>query len=139
MNPRNGATVSMTGADVANRAAQAHSFLEAARLAVEFASELGTGASANVAASNAVPAGIAAADAICGKALQIRSNSANHADAIALLKRAHGGAAAANHLRALVAIKSAAAYEPLMVSSAKAADAIQHAERLVSAMEAMLG
>ena len=65
--------------------------------------------------------------------------SANHTDAIALLKRAHGGAAAANHLRALIAIKSAAAYEPMMVSAAKAAEAIQHAERLVVAMDAMLG
>ena len=56
-----------------------------------------------------------------------------------MLKRAHGGAAAANHLRALIAIKSAAAYEPMMVSAAKAAEAIQHAERLVVAMDAMLG
>lgn len=128
----------MSEPDVAARAAQAQSFLDAARLAIEFASELGEGPSANVAASNAVLAGIAAADAICGKALQLRSNSSNHAEAIALLRRAHGGDAAAIHLKALVAIKSAAAYEPRMVTAAKAGDAIQHADRLVAAMDAML-
>ena len=128
----------MSDADVAARAAQARSFLEAARMAMEFASELGDGPSANVATSNAVLAGIAAADAICGKALQLRSNSSNHAEAIALLRRAYGGDTAANHLKALVAIKSTAAYEPRMVTAAKSAEALQHADRLVVAMDKML-
>lgn len=139
MSPRaSGASEPMSSTDIDNRAAQAHSFLEAARLAIEFSSELGHEPVANVAASNAVLAGIAAADAICGKALGIRSNSSNHGDAVAMLKRAHGGEAAANHLRALVAIKSAAGYEPRMVTAAKSADAVQHAERLVVAMDKML-
>jgi hypothetical protein len=140
MSPRasNGALRPMSISDIAGRASQAHSFLEAARLAVQFASELGEGAAANVAASNAVLAGIAAADAICGKALGVRSNSSNHADAVALIRRAHNGESAANQLKALVAIKSAAAYEPRMVTAAKALDAVQHAERLVAAMDAMV-
>ena len=128
----------MSGPDIAARASQAHSFLEAARLTVQFAAELGEDAAANVAASNAVLAGIAAADAICGKALGVRSSSTNHSDAVALIRRAHGGEAAANHLKALVALKNNAAYEPRMVTSAKSAEAIQHAERLVVAMETML-
>ncbi|MEQ1737473.1 MAG: hypothetical protein ABL886_13845, partial [Rhodoglobus sp.] len=60
----------MSASDVAARAAQARSFLQAARLTEEF-SDLGATAAANVAASNAVLAGIAAADAICGKALGV--------------------------------------------------------------------
>lgn len=128
----------MSAADTENRAAQAHSFLEAARLSVEFSAELGEVASANVAASNAVLAGIAAADAITGKALATRSNSSNHSDAVALLKRAHGGEAMSNHLRVLMATKSTAADEPRMVTASKAAEAIQHAARLVAAMDTML-
>ena len=42
------------------------------------------------------------------------------------------------HIIALVALKNNAAYEPRMVTSAKSAEAIQHAERLVAAMEMML-
>lgn len=68
----------MSALKVATRAAQAHSFLEAAKLTLEFSSDLGVDAAANVAASNAVLAGIAAEDAICGKALGVRSGSRNH-------------------------------------------------------------
>ncbi|MCY7412390.1 MAG: hypothetical protein LH471_05040 [Salinibacterium sp.] len=139
MNPRaSGGTKPMSSSDIVARATQAHSFLEAARLAVDSAAALGDEAVANVAASNAVYAGIAAADAICGKALAVRSTSFNHADAVALVRRAHEGEAAANHLRALISLRNNAAYEPRMVTAAKAADAIQHAERLVAAMDKML-
>jgi len=138
MTPRGSATTPMGRADVSARAAQARSFLEAARLTTEFADELGETASANVAASNAVLAGIAAADAICGMALGERSSSGNHSDAVALLKRAHGGAAASNQLKALIAIKSTAAYEPRMVTPTKAAEALRNAERLVMLMDEIL-
>lgn len=84
-------TAPMSPADVKNRAEQARSFLGIARLASTFPDDLGSDAAANAIASNAVLAGIAAADAICGKALQVRSSSANHGDAVPLLRRAHGG------------------------------------------------
>lgn len=128
----------MSGADIDNRASQAHSFFDTARLAEDFSAELGEQPAANVCASLAVLAGIAAADAICGKALGIRSNSSNHADAVAMVRRAYGGDSASGHLRALIAIKSSAAYEPRMVTAAKSSEAIQHAERLVAAMDKML-
>ncbi|CAN5447252.1 hypothetical protein BH10ACT7_BH10ACT7_04110 [soil metagenome] len=131
MNPRVGtATVAMSPSEVNGRAQQARDFLETAQLALEIGP--------NSAASNAVLAGIAAGDAICGKALGIRSHSGSHGDAVAIVRRAHGGESAANHLKALVALKSAAAYEPRMVTAAKASEAVQHAERLVVAMEKLL-
>jgi len=140
MSPRGSgaSTESMSAAHVTSRAALAHSLLDIARLASQFSDDVGAEAAANGIASNAVLAGIAAADAICGKALGFRSSSQSHGDAVAMLKRAHGGEAASNHLKALISVKSAAAYEPLIITSAKAAEALQHAERLVAAMDALL-
>lgn len=42
------------------------------------------------------------------------------------------------HIIALVALKNNAAYEPKMVTFAKSAETIQHAERLTVAMETLL-
>ncbi|MDO7883476.1 hypothetical protein [Antiquaquibacter soli] len=124
--------------DIEVRASQARAFLQAARVTSDFSDEVSVEAAANVIATNAVLAGIAAADAICGRALGVRSSSSQHSDALAILRRAHGGEAAAGHLRALLSLKNDASYEPLMITSVKAAAAIQHAERLVDLMERIL-
>ena len=138
MSRAGGSTEGMTASQVDARAAQAHSFLEAARLADEFSDDLGEESAANVITSMAVLAGIAAADAICGKALGVRSKSSNHSDAVSLLNRAHDGVSVANQLRALIDVKSAAAYEPQMVTKKRSAEALKHAERLIAAMQRAL-
>ena len=69
---------------VAERAARARVFLTVAREHADGA----TSAARAVASSNAVEAGIAAADAICGRLLGEHSNSDRHEDAINLLDRA---------------------------------------------------
>lgn len=63
------------------------------------------------AASAAVNAGIAAADAACCSALGMHSASQDHADAIGLVSQiSPGGTAASNKLRRLLALKHAAQY-----------------------------
>ena len=63
------------------------------------------------AASSAILAGIAAADAACCAALGRRSRSQDHRDAVELVKRvAPGGANASNQLRRLLALKDEAQY-----------------------------
>jgi hypothetical protein len=61
--------------------ADAHKFLEVA----ELASGESSATSVNVAAANAAPAGIAAADAACCRALGERSRGDDHRDALALV------------------------------------------------------
>ncbi|MYB45331.1 MAG: hypothetical protein F4X18_00215 [Acidimicrobiia bacterium] len=70
------------------------------------------GPTRSVAVSNAVLAGIAAADSICCRTLRKRSASGNHADAVDLLKQAPGKAPdAAVHLMILIGVKGMAQYE----------------------------
>lgn len=66
----------------------------------------------SVAVSNAVLAGIAAADAICCHTMGVRSASSDHGDALNLLTETPGsGQDAAHHLRRLLSVKRKAQYD----------------------------
>ena len=93
----------------------------------------------NVAGSNAVMAGIAAADAICGHTLGLRAAGESHQEAVALLERAapFGSRASAN-LKRLLASKTETQYSANMVSDSKARDLVTAAERLVEEMDKLL-
>jgi hypothetical protein len=120
-------------AAVSARAAHARAFLDAARL------HLGDSAAGNsVAGTDAVHAGIAAADAICGKTLGYRSSGENHQDAVDLLARAIPDRNPSKNLARLLNLKSLAGYSSVMLSDSKTADLVTYAERLVAAMEKVL-
>lgn len=115
------------------RAAQARAFLDAARL------QLGDSPAGNsVAGTNAVHAGIAAADVICGKAIGYRARGESHQESIDLLARAVQDATPSKNLARLLGQKSLAGYSPTMLSDARTADLIKYAERLVATMESIL-
>lgn len=124
----------MTRADVAARARHAREFLETASESLTLHQDR-----TNVAVSNAVLAGIAAADAICGYTLGESARGEDHAQAVRLLETAgpHGGRYASD-LRRLLALKTNSQYSSLTISSTQAADAIRWATRLVDAMQAVL-
>ena len=115
------------------RAEQARAFLAAARL------QLGDSPAANsVAGTDAVHAGIAAADAICGKTLGYCSRGESHQHAVDLLERAVTDANPSKNLARLLSLKSLAGYSPTMLSDARTGELIKYAERLVAAMESVL-
>lgn len=94
---------------------------------------------ANVVIVNAVLAGIAAADAICGRALGVSARGEAHEEAIRLLQSvASVGPRSANDLRRLLAIKTNSSYSAMVLSTATAEDAIRWAGRLLNAMETVL-
>ncbi len=126
-------TTAMDAAAIRARAAQARAFLDAARL------QFGDSPAGNsVAGTDAVHAGIAAADALCGTALGYCSRGENHEQAVDLLRRAVSGAAPSTNLHRLLSLKSLAGYSPTMLSDTKTAEMIKYAERLVAAMDAAL-
>jgi Tfp pilus assembly protein PilX len=130
MTPR---TKSMDSNEVAGRAAQAREFLRAAELF------LGEARAANsVAGSNAVLAGIAAADAICGKVLGVCSKGDDHRQAVALLESAVGSVNAVRDLERLVSDKSLAGYSAQFLTDSKTRDLVRYAGRIVEAMESIL-
>ncbi|HEY5943355.1 MAG TPA: hypothetical protein VIT89_10920 [Solirubrobacterales bacterium] len=116
------------------RLAQARSYMDVARLTaderdpnLEYAA---------VAASVAILAGIAAADAACCQALGRRSRSDNHHDAEALLAEiTPGGKEAAKHLRQLIDIKDTAHYGFLSITAAQLKRALRQAQHLVEFAE----
>jgi hypothetical protein len=110
--------------------ARARSFLEVAKMtADENDPQLEYGAAA---ASIAVLAGIAAADAACCHALGRRSRSDNHHDAEQLLAQiTPGGKRAAGELRKLISLKDAAHYGFITPSAAELKRSLRQAERLV--------
>ena len=115
------------------RALQARAFLEAARL------QLGDSPAGNsVAGTDAVHAGIAAADAICGKTLGYCARGESHQEAVDLLARAIPDSSPSKHLARLLSQKSLAGYSPAMLSNAKTADLVKYAERLLAVMEDVL-
>lgn len=125
---------SMSHEDVAVRAEHARSFLETATDARTL-----HGDRANVAIANAVLAGIAAADAICGRALRVSARGEAHGEAVLLLESvASVGRPSANDLRRLIAVKTNSSYSAMVLSPAAADDAIRWASRLVEAMETVL-
>jgi hypothetical protein len=88
------------------------------------------------AASCAVLAGIAAADAACCKALGARSRSQDHRDAVALVRRvAPGGPDAANQLERLLGWKDQAQYGLGDISRRRLLAALRQGESLVAFAE----
>jgi hypothetical protein len=86
----------------------------------------------NVTADDAILAGIAASDAICGLALGVVHRGDDHHGAEDLLRGAtHDGQRLATTLRRLLSLKDAAHYGAPVVSMRKAADATKWAAQLV--------
>ncbi len=122
-------------AGVLHRAQQARAYLEVA----QSASSVAVPGSTNVAGSNAVLAGIAAADAICGHTIGARAAGDAHAEAISLLQRATPpGSRASTHLRRLLSSKTDTQYSSNLVSVTKAAEMLNSAEKLIEEMERLL-
>lgn len=119
------------------RFARARSFLEVATLtADESDPALEFGAAA---ASIAILAGIAAADAACCRALGYRSRSQDHHDAERLLTQIEpGGKKAASCLRQLISLKDSAHYGFVSVNAAELKRSLRQAERLVAFAEQVL-
>jgi hypothetical protein len=134
---KKGRTQVCTASDGRLRLDQARAHLEVAELAadtndpdLEYTS---------VAASIAILAGIAAADAACCAALGHRSRSDNHQDASDLLAQiTPNGKAAAAKMRQLISLKDSAHYGFLSISTAQLKQSMRHAEYLVEFAEEVL-
>lgn len=114
----------------------ARAYLAAAELAlVESGDEY-----AAVSAGNAVLAGIAAVDAICGHALRNCSRSPDHRDAIELVKSAtSAGPEYGKSLGRLLDLKDAAHYGFTEFSRSDARKSVRLAESLVHGAESLFG
>jgi hypothetical protein len=92
------------------------------------------------AASCAVLAGIAAADAACCKSLGRRSRSQDHHDAVALVRQvAPGGPDAAKQLERLLGVKDQAQYGFEDIAGQKLLSARRQARALVAFAESAVG
>ncbi len=119
--------------DAEARLKQARKFLEVAEVA---ASEGDDPAGADVAASNAILAAIAASDAACCAALGRRSRGESHVDAAVLLEQiVPGGKDAANSFRRLISVKDVADYGIESVSGKKLESVLKQAGALVAFAE----
>ncbi|MDF6103774.1 hypothetical protein GR168_01800 [Gordonia sp. JH63] len=107
----------------AGRLSKANEFFDAAELLVD---EM-----PNAAGDLYVDAGIAAADAICCVRLGAHSNTGNHSEAVALLRRADSGSE--RHLNTLLNLKNKVAYTHQDLSSAELKKMNRAAEHLVEA------
>jgi hypothetical protein len=115
----------------------ARSFLEVAELTADV-NDLSL-EYASVAASVAILAGIAAADAACCHELGRRSRSENHHDAETLLATiTPGGKRAASQLRQLIEIKDTAHYGFITVTTAALKRSLRQARHLVEFAEEVL-
>lgn len=83
----------------------------------------------NAAGDLYVDAGIAASDVICCVRLGVHSNTGNHSEAVALLKRADSGSE--RHLNTLLNLKNKAAYTHQDLTGAEVKKMNRAAERLV--------
>ncbi|RFA07576.1 hypothetical protein B7R21_15430 [Subtercola boreus] len=126
----------MDPTSITQRAGTAREHLQVAEERLEYSALTAIpSAEAQVAASNAISAGIAASDAICGKALGERSNESDHRVAVALLASVHpGGAELSSRLARLLADKSQHQYGGY-VTRKRAEKAVKHAKILVDAMQ----
>ena len=125
-----GRTQVCTRADARARRTQARKFLEVADLVATEQDD--NPESMNVAASLAVLAGIAAADAACCAVLGSRSRSNDHHDAERLLDQiAPGGPEAAKQLRRLLNLKDSAQYGFMHVSRQSLQVTLRQARSLV--------
>ncbi|MDY7541790.1 hypothetical protein [Cryobacterium sp. 5B3] len=123
---------SMDRAAIQARLADARKFLDAAEM---FVAEDDV-SSWKVAGSNAVHAGIAASDVICGVVLSECSRSGNHIDAVAVLVEAtQPDTAPRKHLNALLADKSGYQYGSASVRQDAARALVEHAAKLVGEAE----
>lgn len=128
MSGQRGRTQACGLTEARTRAESAGKFLEVALL-IDGEDE---GAFRSVAASLAVLAGIAAADAACCVALGRRSRGSDHHDAEALVAEiAPGGTQAATWLRRLIDLKDTAQYGIIFVSRDDLKVATRQAEKLV--------
>ncbi len=120
-------------ADAGVRLRHAESFLLVADLVLDQADDPFL-ALTSVAASLAVLAGIAAADAASCAALRRRARGQSHDEAVALIRTIEpGGEAMARYLGRLLALKDDAHYGVLVVSRERARSAVGWARRLVGA------
>lgn len=120
-------TVSLDQAGARARLQEARVYLDMAELAGP-----GKAAGNKVAGSNAILAGIAAADAICGLVLGERSAGDDHAQAINLLKKAiHPSTKAATSLKRLLTQKTPVQYGADAISATDAANLIKWARDIV--------
>lgn len=90
----------------------------------------------NAAGDLYVDAGIAASDVICCVRLGVHSNTGNHSEAVALLRRADGGAE--RHLNTLLNLKNKAAYTHQDLTAVELKKMNRAAERLVEAAKQAL-
>lgn len=134
MAAKRGRTQTCGAPQARQRLVQARSYMDVASLtAGEIDPKLEYAA---VAASVAILAGIAAADAACCHALGRRSRSDNHHDAEALLAEiTPGGKEAARHLRQLIDIKDTAHYGFISITAAQLKRALRQAQHLVEFAE----
>ncbi|GAA2579062.1 hypothetical protein GCM10010435_64870 [Winogradskya consettensis] len=125
----------MNAIDSKQRAATAREHLAVARERLEVA-DIAPGPSemAQVAASNAILSGIAAADAICGTVLGECSSDPDHRAASQMLRRVQGADGLAAKLQQLVADKTAIQYGGYCTNSVARAS-VARAEALVNALQ----
>jgi hypothetical protein len=134
VSPRGGGrTAACDRTDAAVRLRHAESFLLVADLVLDQPEDPGL-ALASVAASLAVLAGIAAADAACCAAIGRRARGQNHDEAIALVGTvARQGEAMARDLARLLALKDDVQYGVLVITTTRARSSVTWARRLVAA------
>lgn len=133
---RQGRSQSCSAQEARSRRSHARKFLEVAEIAANEQDQDPEFASA--AASLAVLAGIAAADAACCRALGERSRSQDHHDAEKILRRVTGGSAAARQLRDLINLKDSAHYGFLDVSRTELKQALRRARALLGFADEVL-
>ncbi|WP_291036430.1 hypothetical protein [Herbiconiux sp.] len=124
-------TVSLDRGGARARLQEARVYLAMAELAGP-----GNAAENKVAGSNAILAGIAAADAICGLVLGERSAGDDHAQAINLLKKAiHPSTKSATSLKRLLTQKTPVQYGADAISASDAANLIRWARDILQEAE----
>ena len=129
---KNVRTIRLNKAGARARLKEARLYLSAAELL-----DSGSAAENKVAGSNAILAGIAAADAICGLVLGERSAGDDHTQAINLLKRAtHPSTKAANSLSRLLTQKTPVQYGADSLSASETAQLIKWARDIVDEADA---
>lgn len=128
MAKQTGRTKECSAAMRRGRMRKAREFLELAELA---GPELPDGC-----VSNAVLAGIAAADVICCVRSGVRAAGEDHQRAVVLLKQAD--ARSAPHLDRLIRLKSRSAYSDLPATTKQASTALRDATALVTFAESLV-
>ena len=133
-------TKPMTGQDIRVRADDAHEFLLAAQLIFDHSADTGMKHRGKSVGSLAVLAGIAASDAICGRALGKCAAGEAHEEAVKLLATATvNGPVYARDLRRLLRSKTNVQYSPIVVGEGRNTELVKYARRLVDGLDKELG